>query len=178
MSRQTATMRTVFLGERPAELEAFLTRRRALGQDQHDEAWEGEYHVAPYAHSHHGLVQNQLTRVLGPRGDREALIGTNGFNLGTGPFDFRVPDGGFFREPPHELYVPTAVVVIEVLSPDDETYDKLDFYAAHGVQEILIAHPQERWVRCLDLQHGAVEVPRSRCLDVDMADVIAEITWP
>jgi hypothetical protein len=29
-------MRTVVLGERPAELEAFLSRRRALGQDRHD----------------------------------------------------------------------------------------------------------------------------------------------
>jgi Uma2 family endonuclease len=171
-------MRTVVLGERPAEIEAFLARRRALGHDRYDEVWAGSYHVAPYAHAHHGMVQIQLARVLGPWGDRAGLIGTNGFTLGWGFQDFRVPDGGFFVEAPNELYVPTAVIVIEVLSLDDETYEKLDFYAAHGVQEILIAHPQERWVRCLDLQNGLVEMPRSRCLDVAMADVIAEIAWP
>jgi Uma2 family endonuclease len=171
-------MKTVFLGERPSEVDAFLERRRALGHDRYDEVWEGSYHVAPYAHSDHGYVQAELTMVLGPYAKRAGLVTSAGFNLGTDKHDFRVPDGGFTTTRSGLLYVPTAVVVIEVLSPDDETYDKLDFYAAHGVQEILIAHPQERWVRCHDLQAGAAEIPRSRCLDVAMAEVIAAIAWP
>ena len=36
------------------ELEELIARRRALGQDGMDEVWEGEYHVAPHAHSHSG----------------------------------------------------------------------------------------------------------------------------
>jgi len=39
-------MRTVLL-EPPAEVRAWLARRRELGQDLYDEVWEGEYHVAP-----------------------------------------------------------------------------------------------------------------------------------
>ncbi len=40
-------MRTVVLGPRPPELQALVERRRALGQDLHDEVWHGDYHVAP-----------------------------------------------------------------------------------------------------------------------------------
>jgi hypothetical protein len=29
------------------------------------------------------------------------------------------------------VYLPTAAVVIEVVSPDDQTYLKIDFYASH-----------------------------------------------
>lgn len=93
--------------------------------------------------------------------------------------DFRVPDLGFHRTRPGVLYAPTAVVVVEVLSPDDETFEKFGFYAAHGVEEILVAHPQERWVRCYDLrQDPPVQVERSSCLDVAMADVESEVDWP
>jgi Uma2 family endonuclease len=171
-------MRTVVLGERPPELEAFLARRRALGLDLRDEVWEGVYHVAPYAHSDHGIVQHQLSLVLGARARLHGLVGTSSFNLGT-PNDFRVPDGGFHRSRPGLLYVPTAVVVVEVLSPDDETYEKFGFYATCGVEEILVAHPQERRVRCYDLrQEPAVETPHSRCLEVSMAAVESDVDWP
>jgi Uma2 family endonuclease len=34
-----------------------------------------------------------------------------------------------------------AVLVVEILSPGDETYDKLDWYAAGGVDEVLVVDP-------------------------------------
>ncbi len=37
----------------------------------------------------------------------------------------------------------TADLVVEVRSPDDESYAKLDFYAAKGVREVLVLHPAE-----------------------------------
>jgi hypothetical protein len=52
------------------------------------------------------------------------------FNLGE-PDDYRVPDGGLFRPGPDELYVPTAELVVEIVSPGDESGQKLGFYAAH-----------------------------------------------
>jgi hypothetical protein len=54
------------------------------------------------------------------------------FNLGE-PEDYRVPYGGLFRPGPDEVYVPTAALVVEIISPDDNTWEKLGFYAAHGV---------------------------------------------
>lgn len=71
---------------------------------------------------------------------------TGPFNLGH-PNDYRIPDGGLHRGKPTGAFLPTAAVVIEVASPDDEAYDKLGFYAARGVEELIIADLQTRAVR-------------------------------
>ncbi len=171
-------MRTVVLGERPAELEALIEKRRRLGLDGHDEVWDGVYVMAPHAHSDHGIVEEELRLALGPRAKRAGLIPGSSFNVGE-PDDFRVPDGGYHRTRPGTLYVPTAAMVLEVLSPDDETFAKFDFYARRGVEEVLVADPDARTVRCWQLS-GAdyVEQPRSALLDVDMSTLEAEISWP
>lgn len=73
-------MSTVVLGEPPAELEALLARRRALGLDGHDEVWAGAHHVAPHAHSDHGIVEAELAAArakfgfYAARGVRELLV--------------------------------------------------------------------------------------------------------
>ena len=61
--------------------------------------------------------------------------------------DYRVPDQLYCR-PEHtsERGAEGAELVVEVRSPGDETYDKLDFYAALGVREMLVVHPTERRV--------------------------------
>ncbi len=48
-------------------LEELIEERRRLGLDGHDEVWEGEHHLAPHAHTRHGLVEAQLAVVLGMR---------------------------------------------------------------------------------------------------------------
>lgn len=40
-----------------------------------------------------------------------------------------MPDGAWFRDPDVDLYLNTAVVLLEVLSRDDETFDKFPYYA-------------------------------------------------
>jgi hypothetical protein len=52
------------------------------------------------------------------------------------------------------LWHPTAALVIEILSPADETIGKLPFYAAHAVDEILIVDPTKREVNWLALRGG------------------------
>jgi Uma2 family endonuclease len=47
-----------------------------------------------------------------------------------------------------------AELVIEVLSPGDETYDKLPFYAAFGVKEVLVVDPDSRAVELFVLRGG------------------------
>lgn len=171
-------MRTVVLGERPPELEDLIRRRRELGQDGFDEVWQGEYHVAPNAHSSHGIVAGEITAALRGAARRRGLLLSGPFNLGD-PQDFRVPDGGFHRSAPGTLYVPTAAVVVEVLSPDDETFRKFDFFAAHGVEEVLVASPAERWVRCWHRTDGAyAEQDVSAVLGVSMVELVAEVAWP
>lgn len=171
-------MRTVVLGERPPELEALIEKRRRLGQDRHDEVWDGVYVMAPHAHSDHGIVADELKGLIFPRAKSAGLIPGDSFNVGE-PKDFRVPDGGYHRSRPGTLYVPTAAIVLEVLSPDDESVTKLGFYAEHGVEEVLIADPQSRTVRCWHLVDGSyVEQRESTLLDVAMSTLESEIDWP
>jgi len=171
-------MRTVVVGERPRELEELIERRRALGLDLFDEVWDGEYHMNPGPAAPHGRVDNELSFLLTPRARRAGLVGTGPFNVGRLD-DFRVPDGGYHRGRPTGTFLPTAAVVVEVVSPGDETFDKFDFYARHGVDEIVVADPQRRLVRIWQLRDAAyAETGRSDLLDVLADDLGAEIDWP
>jgi len=100
------------------------------------------------------------------------------FNLGE-PDNYRVPDGGLFRPGPDEVYVPTAALVVEVVSPDDKTWEKLGFYAAHQVDELLIADPQERQVTWLGLAGGEYEpLARSSLIELGPEELARRIDWP
>ncbi len=169
-------MRTVVLGDRQVELGELISRRRALGQDGFDEVWEGEYHVAPQAHRHHGLIAHRLGVLLDPYATRAGLMGSGAFNLGT-PEDYRVPDGGFHRTQPTGVYVASAPVVVEIVSPDDETFAKLGFYADHGVVEVIVALPEARELRCYAPGTGE-QLTTSAALGVDIGELSTLLAWP
>lgn len=173
-----AFVKTVVLGQPPAALEALIAHRRQLGQDLFDEVWQGTYHIAPAPHSHHGLVASDLRAALRAAATRVGLRGSDPFNLGEAQ-DYRVPDGGFHRSVPDGVWVATAAIVLEVVSPDDETFEKFGFYAAHGVDEIFVAEPDARRVRCFVLTDNAyVESVESQLLDLTCAEVASQIDWP
>jgi Uma2 family endonuclease len=158
-------------------LDEFIARRRALGQDLFDEVWDGEYHMAPGPSAEHGRVDDELSALLRPRARAAGLVRTGPFNLGARE-DYRVPDGGFHRGRPKGVFLPTAAVVVEVVSPDDETYLKLDFYASR-VEELVVADPQLRTVRIWQLVDGAlVETGRSGLLGTDADELARGIDWP
>lgn len=171
-------MRTVLLGQPPPEVEAFLARRRALGQDLFDEVWKGTYHVAPASHPWHGYIDNVLAELLGPFGRGAGLVGTGPFNLGD-ETDYRVPDRGYHRSLPSSVWVLTAAIVVEVLSPDDETWAKFDFYARHRVDEICTADPLVSQLRWFTLTGDVYqEAAGSMLLSVTVAELAASIEWP
>jgi Uma2 family endonuclease len=171
-------MKTVVLGPNP-EIDAMIARRRSLGQDRLDEVWEGEYHVAPEPTVGHALVDHALAMLLAPYAAAAGLHGSTAFNLGDGPTDYRVPDGGYHRDTPAGTWIPTAAIVVEIVSPDDETYAKFGFYAARGVEEIIVADPVNRLVQCF-LRAGAGYLPSaaSELLGVAAAELTAGIDWP
>lgn len=171
-------MKTVVVGEPPVEITAFLARRRALGQDRSDEVWEGEYHVVPAAHPWHGYVDKALGRLLDPLADAVGLIATGTFNLGNSA-DYRVPDAGYHRTMPSEVWVPTAAIVVEIISPEDETWAKFEFFARQQVDEVCIADPLPRKVRWFVLAGASYEeTAASALLSVTAADLEAGIDWP
>jgi len=171
-------MKAVVLGPRPQELEALIVRRRSLGLDMFDEVWDGTYHVAPAAHPAHGYVDHALAVLLDPYATAAGLVATGPFNLG-GPDDYRVPDHGYHRHFPQDVWVPSAAVVVEIVSPDDETYAKFGFYAAHDVDELIIADPKERLVRCFRrLDDHYLDAAGSDLLSVGAAELTTGIDWP
>ena len=92
--------------------------------------------MAPAASYEHGRAEAILASLFRPIAiERELEIGMT-FNLGK-LGNFRVPDMGVHRGHPSGAWLPTAAIVVEVRSPDDETYDKFDFYFENGVEEVL-----------------------------------------
>lgn len=172
-------MKVVVVAPFPPEVDALIERRRALGLDRHDEVWEGVHHMIPGPSGTHAVVAAELLAVLRPYGRAAGLTVTTEFNVGDGPDDFRVPDGGFHRGVPTGTWIPTSAVVVEVLSPGDETFEKFAFYAAHGVDEVIVADPAERTVRVFARAGaGYEEAPVSVVLGVTAAQVAAEVEWP
>jgi Uma2 family endonuclease len=172
-------MRTLLPDPAPPGFDELLQRRRETGADLHDEVWEGVYRIMPGPSKPHARIQGQLAELLGPPARAAGLDPTIGaFNVGE-PDDYRVPDGGLHREAHDELYSATAALVIEIVSPDDDTHRKLDFYAAHRVDELLIVDPRERSVRLLALHADQYrDTGRSALLDLDPVALRARIAWP
>ena len=172
-------MRVLALDSSLPEIEALLEARRVSGQDRSDEMWDGVLHLSPHSNFRHAQLSQQLAELLGPLARNAGLIpGVAEFNLGDSDQDYRVPDGGLLRDHIDDLFVPSAVLVIEVRSPGDESWEKLPFYAAHGVDEVLIVDPQTREVHWLRLQDGAyVPTERSAVIEFSPARLAADLVW-
>jgi len=122
-----------------------LAYRRARGLDRWDEMWEGVLHMTPAPSVEHqrivGRIIGFLEAHLRTAGRGSLVAGINVFRESA---DYRIPDLTFVspgRE--HVLHedgvrggAPDAV--IEISPPEDETYDKLAFFAALGVREVII----------------------------------------
>jgi Uma2 family endonuclease len=167
-------MRTVVVGTRPPEIEALIAQRRARGLDLFDELWNGDYHMNPAPHPRHGIIDHQLASLLYGRARELALVPLGVFNLGT-EANYRVPDLGYCRTQPDTVFVPTAAAVVEIVSPGDETFEKLPHYAAFGVEEVFVIDPQERTVRMF---RGLEETPDSAVFGFSAQWLAAQIDWP
>lgn len=170
-------MTTVIVGEPPHEFQQLLERRRALGQDLYDEVWEGVLHVNPAPSGRHGMIDRQLAILLSEPTERAGLTATGPFNLGD-PDDYRVPDAGLHRGWRDHVYYETAALVVEILSPGDESYEKLPFYAQHAVEEVVIVDPAAREVRWLTLQSGEYRpCERSALIDLSPRELAEKLEW-
>jgi Uma2 family endonuclease len=172
-------MRALVLDPPTAGLDEVLERRRRSGLDRMDEVWEGVLHMVPAPSGPDSSVEWRLARLLGPLAEQAGLYAGGQFNLGMDETDFRVPDGGLHRTPPLDIWYPTAALVIEIASPGDETLEKLPFYAAHDVDEVLIVDPRQRsvdWLGLIGREYRAIE--RSRLIDLGSQELREQIDWP
>jgi Uma2 family endonuclease len=138
-----ATMKAV-ITEVP---EHMLAERKRTGADRWDEMWKGVLHMAAAPHKRHSRLQVQLHNWLDvhwarPGGNQVDLL-INVASAGGWPHDYRIPDivlltPDRFAIDRDEYYDGAPTVVVEIRSPGDETWDKMEFYASIGVPEVWV----------------------------------------
>jgi Uma2 family endonuclease len=170
--------------------ERLLAERRKRGEDRFDEMWEGVLHMVPPPSGWHQELAAELVMALGPIGKARGLRVLNEAGLFRSASDYRQPDVIFAL--PSQLtergVEGGAELIIEVRSPNDETYEKLPFYEAFGVRELLVIEPRTREVELYVLRGGKLLAAatdergrlRSDVLGVTLQRVdgpLLELTW-
>lgn len=127
--------------------EHILEWRRRTGADQWDEVWEGVLHMAPSPNRDHQDIEGALEFWLRlhwakPNGCR-VYHEINVAEPGAWPNNFRIPDlvlltPARFDIDCNEYFDGGPDAVVEIRSPDHETYEKFDFYAKVGVLEVWV----------------------------------------
>jgi len=171
---------TLVLDPAPHEVDALLEHRRRSGLDRLDEVWEGVYHLVPVPSFSHARISQQLADLLGPPARAAGLEPVMSiFNLGDSDQDFRVPDGGLHRPGAGGMWIPTAALVVEIVSSGDESWQKLPFYAQRRIDELLIVDPAECTVHWLALAGGEYrEVQRSGLIGLGPGELAERLDWP
>jgi Uma2 family endonuclease len=141
--------------ENPLLEEELIARRQAWDVDQHDEVWAGVYFMPPMANTEHQQIILRLSSILAATIDAPGIgIALPGANLAATVVnwqdDYRVPDVVVFladtaAENHDAFWTGAADFVVEITSPRDRTYEKIDFYSRIGVCELLIFNRQT-WV--------------------------------
>lgn len=168
-----------------------LRRWQRWGDGDRWEVWNGTLHVrgwpeptdelnfTPGIPAAVSLIAPQLHEVLVPLARAAGLHPIiAGVNIG-GADEFRIADGMFEREPSSGAWATTAALVLEIVSPGDDNWGKLPFYAAHQIDELLIVDASKRAVDWLALDTSDyVPVARSRLIDLGPAQLSELIDWP
>ncbi|HEX8108999.1 MAG TPA: Uma2 family endonuclease [Kofleriaceae bacterium] len=139
-----------------------LDERRRTGCDRLDEVWAGVPHLVPPPSIFHQDFEYALEQALRAITARRGLRTLHNIALsvpGTGWNEYRVPDlcvahPGQLSEQALEGH---AELVVEILSPRDESREKLPFYAGRGVREVWLIDPVSRDVEVLALRSRSYE---------------------
>lgn len=134
----------------------WIEERKNSEAAQWDEMWNGVLHMPPMPNRFHQNVAKRLLIYLdchwaapgGGRVHQEVnLITPEDEDAWT--LNYRIPDlvlldPSRFAIDKNEYMVGAPLVVIEIASPGDETYDKFPFYAGLGVPEVWVIHRDSR----------------------------------
>jgi len=129
-----------------------IAERQTLGHDRYDEVWEGVYVMSPLANNEHQQFAFRLAMVLqeamGFDSDANVYAGVNvSDRRDDWTSNYRVPDvavvlPGGGAEDRGEFLLGGPDFVAEIVSPGDQTSEKIPFYAEAGVRELLVVHRQ------------------------------------
>jgi Uma2 family endonuclease len=141
-------------------------------------------HLVPPPGTSHQVFAGALEQVLVLRAKPQGLMVIRELGLYASDKNYRTPD--LVVVDPKHLSARgaerTVEIAIEILSPNDESRDKLPFYAACGVLEVWLIDPVSRDVdiRLLDDNHAAAHA-ESRVLGLRFERLPApllRIAWP
>jgi Uma2 family endonuclease len=134
----------------------WLEERKRSGSHRFDEFWDGVLHVPPYRTTSQQALLADLSSYLEHHWARPRRCKAHhGVNI-TMPKDeanwlhnFRIADivlltPDRFHIDKNEYMVGAPLVVVEIASPADETYDKFPFYAGLGIPEMWVIHRDTR----------------------------------
>jgi Uma2 family endonuclease len=130
-----------------------------MGHDKRDEVWAGVLHMVPPPTLARSDVARELLLILvriARRNGMDAFVETGLFDPTEGLRDYRVPDLIVAsRDHTSQRGVEgRAAVVVEVLSPGDESREKLPFYAKVGVIEVWLVEPKTRAIEIFASRDG------------------------
>ncbi len=172
-------MRAVVLDPPTAGLDELLERRHRSGLDRLDEVWEGVLHMVPAPSYAHASVEAQLVMILGPAASSAGLEAIGQSNLGESEHDFRVRDGALHRPGASGTGTRPPPWSSRSSPLGDESWEKLPFYAAHQVDEVLIVDPAKRSVDWLGLHNGEYRpIKRSGLIELGADELGEQIEWP
>jgi Uma2 family endonuclease len=143
-----------------------LAWRKRTGADRWDEMWAGVLHMPPMPNRNHQDLEWAMETYLRlrwarPRGAR-VYHQINVASPGGWPQNYRIPDLVLltperFHIDRNEYFEGGPDVVVEIRSPGDETYEKLEFYAALEVLEVWIIDRDSKRPEIHTLQAGEYE---------------------
>lgn len=150
------TMRAV-IAEMP---EHWAEERKRTGADKRDEVWDGVLHVPPEPTMYHQLLESRLVEVLGPLARQRGLECASQASVmdpERGWKNYRKPDLAVFSRDhmTKRAIEGCAEIVVEILSPNDESRDKFSFYAARRVGEVWLIDPETREIEIFVLRGNA-----------------------
>jgi len=130
----------------------WVDERVRRGLDRFDELWQGVLHMVPPPRLIHQRMGSKLLAFLEPllrTSGIDVLYETGVFRPGSDGKDYRIPDLVFFSSDDTALMKDRGLegaplAVLEMRSPDDETYDKFPFWADIGVKEVIVIDPENR----------------------------------
>lgn len=139
---------------------AYLAQRHEWGADRRDEIWDGVIHLVPQPTMSNLTIEKFLEDALDPVATALGLFVNRNVPLARAErphLNYRVPDVIVYDPKLVPESGPTSGVelVIEVLSPRDESREKFSFYAERGVTEIWLVNPKPRTVEVFVLDGGA-----------------------
>ena len=145
----------------PVAIPELLRFRARTGADRFDEMWEGVLHMTPSPSLQHQLhasrILNFFVEVWCPRTGGAAVMQINVSVPERWDQDYRIPDVAVMQPdcfPQGEAMFVRPNVVFEIRSPGGETYEKLPFYAAVGVEAVVVVDRDTKATQVFALSSG------------------------